>query len=151
MVKTIKHNLTMKVFICGSMYFAKEMLAAKKKLEEMGHVVEIPCDTQEFIDNQDLTTDNHEEDYKHCIENDIIRKSFNTITESDAILVLNYPKNGVNGYVGASGLMEIGLAYYLDKKVFLLNPPPKVEEAKSSHEILIMQPVILNGNLDLIK
>jgi len=141
----------MKIFICGSMHFAKEMLEVKQKLEVMGHVVEVPCDTQEFVDSPDFTTDNHEENYKHCIENDIIRKSFNSIAENDAILVLNYPKNGTNGYAGASVLMEIGLAYYLNKKIFLLYPPPPVKGVKSSHEILIMKPAILNGDLSKIK
>lgn len=141
----------MKIFICGRMYFAKEMLEVRKKLEEMGYAVEVPCDTQKFVDEPQFTTDNHEENYQHCLENDIIRKSFNSIAESDAILILNYSKNGVNGYVGASSLMEIGLAYHLNKKIFLLYPPPPVKEAKYSHEILIMQPIILNGDLDLIK
>lgn len=140
----------MKIMICGSMHFAKEMMEAKKRLEEMGHEAEVPCDTQKFIDEPDFTTDNHEENHKHCIENDIIRKCFNTIAESDAILLLNYPKNDIDGYVGASGLMEIGLAYHLGKKIFLLNPPPRLEEAKYTHEILIMQPVILNGDLGKI-
>ncbi|MFH1183003.1 MAG: hypothetical protein V1690_01940 [Candidatus Moraniibacteriota bacterium] len=31
----------MKIMICGSMTFAKEMLEAKKKLEKMGHEVRI--------------------------------------------------------------------------------------------------------------
>ncbi len=141
----------MRIFICGSMYFAKEMLGVKKKLEEMGYVAEVPCDTQKFVDDSDFTTDNHEENYQHCIENDIIRKSFDSIAESDAILMLNYPKNGINGYVGASGIMEIGLAYYLNKKIFLLYPPPPVKEVKSSHEILIMQPIILNGDFSKIQ
>jgi len=132
------------------MHFAKEMLEAKKKLEEVGHTVEVPCDTQKFVDNSEMTTDNHEENYKWCIDNDIIRECFNSIAKNDAILLLNYPKNELNGYVGASGLMEIGLAYYLNKKIFLLYPPPSVKEAKYSHEIIIMQPIILNGNLNLI-
>lgn len=140
----------MKIFICGSMHFSKEMLEAKKKLEEMGHIAEVSCDTQEFANNHKMTTDNHEENYKWCIDNDIIRKCFDSIAENDAILLLNYPKNGINGYVGASGLMEIGLAYYLKKKIFLLYPPPPVKEVKSTHEILIMQPVTLNGDLNLI-
>ena len=140
----------MKIFICGSMHFSKEMLEAKKKLEEMGHISKVPCDTQEFVDNSEMATDNHEKNYKWCIDNDIIRKSFNSIAESDAVLLLNYPKNGLDGYVGASGLMEIALAYHLNKKIFLLYPPPPVKEAKYSHEILIMQPIILNGNLNLI-
>lgn len=132
------------------MHFSKEMLEAKKKLEELGHIAEVPCDAQEFAADFAMTTDNHEKNYKWCIDNDIIRKCFNSIAESDAILLLNYPKNGLDGYVGASGLMEIGLAYYLNKKIFLLYPPPPPEEVKYSHEILIMQPIILNGDLTLI-
>ncbi len=141
----------MKIFICGSMHFSKKMLEVQKKLQESGHIVGVPCDTCEFADDSDMTTDNHEENYKWCIDNDIIRKCFDSIAESDAVLFLNYPKNGVVGYVGASGLMEIGLAYYLKKKIFLLYPPPPVKEAKYSHEILIMQPVILDGDLSKIK
>ena len=137
----------MKIFICASMSFAKEMLETQKKLKKMGHIVEIPCDTQKFVDNPEMTTDNHEENYKWCINNDIIRKCFNTIAESDAVLLLNYPKNGLDGYVGASSLMEIGLAYHLNKKIFLMYQPPLPKEVKSSHEILIMQPVVLNGDL----
>lgn len=140
----------MKIFICGSMHFSKEMLEAQKKLKELGHVAEVPCDTKEFVENSQLTTDDHEKNYKWCIDNDIVRKCLDCIAESDAILLLNYPKNGINGYIGASGIMEAGLAYYLKKKIFLLFPPPSPQEVKSSHEILIMQPVILNGDLSLI-
>ena len=132
------------------MHFAKEMVEAQKKLKELGYVTEVPCDTQEFVNNHEMTTDNHEENYKWCIDNDIIRKCFDSIADSDAVLLLNYPKNGVNGYIGASGLMEAGLAYYLKKKIFLLYPPPPPKDVKSSHEILVMQPTILNGNLNLI-
>lgn len=140
----------MKIFIIGSMHFAKEMLEAKKSLEEKGHEVGVPCDTKTFVDNPEMTTDNHEQNYKWCVENDILRKCFDLIADSDAVLLLNYPRNGINGYVGASGVMEVGLAYYLKKKIYLLYPPPSPTEVKSSHEILIMQPIILNGDLNLI-
>jgi len=141
----------MKITICGSMHFAKEMLEVQRKLGEIGHKAEVPCDTQKFVDEPDFTTDNHEEDYKHCLETDVVRKSFKSIEEGDAILVLNYPKNGVKGYIGASVLMEIGLAYYFHKKIFLLYPLPPINEVKSTHEILIMQPIVLNGDLNGIK
>ena len=132
------------------MHFSKEMLEAKAKLEEIGHSAGVSCDIQKFIDDPNFTTDNHEENYKHSIETDIIRKCFDDIAKSDAVLVLNYPKNGVEGYIGASCIMETGLAYYLNKKIFLLYPPPPVKEVKYSHEILIMQPKILDGDLTKI-
>lgn len=137
----------MKIFICGSMHFAKEMLEAKKELAELGHEARAPEDAQLFAENSRLTTDNHEENYKYCLETDIMRKCFDEIAKSEAVLLLNYPKNGRDGYIGASGLMETALAYYLKKKIFLLYPPPPVENTKYSHEILIMQPIVLNGDL----
>jgi hypothetical protein len=132
------------------MRFAKEMMEAKKKLEQMGHNAEVPCDTQKFIDDPAFTTDNHEENYRHVLETDIMRKCFNKIAGSDAIVVLNHTKNGVPGHIGANSLIEIGLAYYLNKKIFLLHHPPNVKEEKSTHEVLIMQPVILDGDLERI-
>lgn len=139
----------MKITICGSMTFAKEMIEAKKKLEEIGHKAEVPPDTLQMI-NGECDIDELETNYEHCIKNDIIRAHFKLIEDSDAILILNYDKNGIKGYVGTSSLMEIGLAYYLGKKIFLLYPTPHHSEQRWAHEIRIMQPLILNGNLDLI-
>lgn len=139
----------MKIMICGSMTFAKEMLEIKKKLEEIGHAAEIPTDTLEMKEGK-YNNDDLEADYRHCIEKDIIRTHFNMIEKNDAILVLNYEKNGTKGYVGAASLMEIGLAYYLKKKIFLLYPLPHHSQQRCAHEIKIMQPFILNGNLDLL-
>jgi hypothetical protein len=63
--------------------------------------------------------------------------------------VLNYEKNGKRGYIGGAVLMEMGIALHLGKKVYILNP---VDESVSYKEkILGMLPVILNGDLSLIK
>lgn len=140
----------MKIMICGSMTFVKEMIEAQKKLEEMGHEAETATDAQQIVDGHH-DTDDLEADYNHCIENDIIKTHFKMIENSDAILVLNFDKNGIKNYIGGNTLMEIGLAYHLGKKIFLLNPPPHHSEQRYSHEILIMQPVILSGDLGKIQ
>lgn len=41
--------------------------------------------------------------------------------------------------------MEIGFVHVLNRKIFLLNPVPKVKYYQS--EIEAVKPVILNGNL----
>lgn len=136
--------------ICGSMTFAKEMIEAKNDLERMGNDVIIPSDATE-IANGDHNHDDLEADYRHCVENDILRQHFNFIEKSDAVVVLNYPKNGIEGYIGAASLMEIGLAYHLKKKLFLLYPLPHHSYHRWAHEVRIIRPVILNGNLNEIK
>ena len=140
----------MRIMICGSMTFAKEMIDAKRKLEELGHSVFVPSDIESHVKDPALI-DNLEQNYKHTIEKDVLRQCFNLIAKSNAILVLNYPKNKINGYVGTSALVEVGLAYYLGKKIFLLNPVPSSRSARWAHELKIIQPVILNEELERIK
>jgi len=135
----------MKIVICGSMYFAKEMLEVKAQLEEMGHFVFVPSDIDDCVKNPELSMD-----MKHCLRTNVQKECFDKVAESDAILVLNYKRNGVKGYVGGATLMEIGIAQCLDKKI-LLYPPPKIEDLRYSLEIQLAKPRILNGDLDLIK
>ncbi|MDB4979040.1 MAG: Maf-like protein [Candidatus Peribacteria bacterium] len=68
---------------------------------------------------------------------------------ADAVLVLNYDRNGIANYIGGNALMEIGFAHVLDQKVFLLNPIPDIPFYKS--EIEAVKPVILNGDLTKIR
>lgn len=131
------------------MTFAEQMIKTKKQLESLGHSVFVPSDIESHIKDPSLI-DNLEENYRHTIEKDVLRSCFSLIAKSDAILVLNYPKNEINGYVGISALMEIGLAYYFRKKIFLLNKIPKAKEARWAHELKIIQPIILEGNLNKI-
>ena len=60
----------------------------------------------------------------------------------------NYEKRGVEGYIGGNTLIEIGLAFYLDKKIFILNPTSSTLSYKQ--EIYGMTPVMLGGDLTLI-
>jgi hypothetical protein len=131
--------------ICGSMAFSKEMLETQKALEQIGHKALVPVDTVECVENPDLNMD-----LEHCISTQVDKKCFDLIAESDAILVLNYEKNGIKGYVGGATLMEIGIARHLNKKIFLLHELPSEEEQRYSLEIKATEPAILNGDLTKI-
>ncbi|GAI11740.1 unnamed protein product, partial [marine sediment metagenome] len=73
---------------------------------------------------------------------------YDSIKNSDGILVLNYDKNGIKNYIGGNTLIEIGFAHVNNKKVFLLNPIPK--EAPYIDEIKAMVDVVLNRDLSKI-
>lgn len=135
----------MKIAICGSMCFAKEMLEVQKILEELGHSVTVPCDTLECVENPSLNMD-----LEYCISANIDKSCFRKVAESEAIVVLNYPKNGLNGYVGGATLMEIGLARHYDKKIFILYDLPNENELRYVLEIKLTQPVILQGDIKRI-
>ncbi len=136
----------MKIFIAGSMHFAKEFVETKKILEEFGFEADFAPDTFDCIKNPFLN-----EDLAHCENTDIMRTCMDAQEKCDAILVLNYPKEGIEGYIGTHSLIELGLAYYWKQKIFLLHPPPSKEKARYHVEVMHMKPVILHGDLNKIK
>jgi len=90
-----------------------------------------------------------EEGAKKKKKYDLIRKHYNKIKESDAILVINNKKNETENYIGANTLIEIAFAYILDKKIYLLNDLPEFDYLLE--EVKAMEPIILNGDLRKIE
>ncbi len=133
----------MTITICGSMQFHDEMLKTKIELEALGHVVFIPSGVYDKSRNE-FYVDTDEERVTVKIEHDLIREHFRYIEQSEAILVLNYDKKGVTGYIGGNTFLEMGLAFWLGKKIYLLNPIPHMDYLTEMHA---MQPVVLNGDL----
>ncbi|NQT49732.1 hypothetical protein HQ571_03505 [Candidatus Kuenenbacteria bacterium] len=145
----------MKLVICASINFTNEIKQAADELTAMGHVVEIPKYTQKILAG-DLSLEEFvavkeaqgDLEYRQKSEEDLIKKHHRLIKEADAILVLNIDKKGIKNYIGANTFLEIGFAHVLDKKIFLFNEIP---DMMHRDEVLAIEPVVLNGNLDLIK
>jgi hypothetical protein len=76
---------------------------------------------------------------------DAIKKHFHKIEESEAILVANYEKKGIENYIGGNTFLEIGYAFGRGKKIFILNQLPV--DSPYKEEILGMQPVVLDGDI----
>jgi nucleoside 2-deoxyribosyltransferase len=129
----------MKLAICSSTFFEREILKVAERLRGMGHKVITPFLNERIIGKE-----------RHDIlkqEKDLIRFYFQKIKTIDAILVTNFDKNGIEGYVGGNTLMEMGFAYVLHKPIFLLYEIPDLSYRL---EIEAMKPIILNGNLEEI-
>lgn len=133
----------MKLAICSSMKFAKEMIELKNNLEKLGHQVIIQDDVEQHARGEII-----EEDKWRKLEIDPFKTYFEEIKKTDAIIVNNLDKNGIKNYIGANTLIEMAFAHILNKKIFLLNPSPK--EVSYSDEIEAMKPIILNNDLTLI-
>lgn len=139
----------MKIVICGSVKFRKEMVKYRDKLNEMGHNG-IICPVMEELargEHLDLMKQIDSEHWKAKKEGGFIKWYYDAIVGSDAVLVLNFTKNEVENYIGGNTLMEIGFAHVHNKKVFLLNPIPEISY---KDEILAMTDEILYGDLKLI-
>ncbi len=141
----------MKITICGSITFRKEMVDFKRKLSKLGHEGIISPVIEDLVSgkNPELLAKIERDHGQAKIEGGYIKWYYNAIVDSDAILVLNFDKNNIKNYIGGNVLMEMGFAHVNDKKIFLLNPMPV--EPSYKEEIKAMQPFILNGDLGEIK
>ncbi len=132
----------MKIAICGSMQFGKEMLEIKSKLEVLGYEVALPKDAEKYAAGEKSVEDKWEKQ-----EGDLLKNYWNEIKSSDAVLIVNIAKNGIPNYVGGNALIEMAYAHVLDKKIYLLNPVP---EMSYKDEIEAMNPAVLNGDFQKI-
>lgn len=136
------------------MQFSKEMIELKKQLEALGHLALLPYSTIKIANNE-LSFDAYMQekeahgDLKFRNEGvDVIKDHYKKIIQSNAILVANYEKKNIPGYIGGNTLMEMGFAYVNNKKIFLLNPMPNMPY---SDEIKAMKPLCIDGELKNIR
>lgn len=154
----------MKITICGSIIFYKDMESIKDELLGLGFEVKMPELAFEapselggarkiyfvnYIDENggiDAFPAGHE---IWNLKQKAIQDHFRKIEWADAILVVNNEKRGIKGYVGGNTIVQVGVAAYLNKPIFILNDISS--ELPYKQEILGMKPIILKGNLELIK
>lgn len=141
---TAKAGFIMTIAICGSMKFHREMREVKKTLETMGHAALVPKSIELFDRDGFIHPTADEERIAAKIEHDFIREHFRKIEQSDAILVLNYDNKGIANYIGGNTFLEMGLAFWLGKKILLLHPIPEMDYKTEMHA---MQPIVLHGDL----
>ena len=128
------------------MQFHKEMATVRDQLLARGFVVHVPGELDDIHKNESYM-ESDEERITVKIEYDFIREHFKKIEVADAILILNYEKKGIPGYIWGNTFLEMGYAFGLDKKVYLLYPVPDMDYMTEMHAI---QPTVINGDLSLI-
>ncbi|MEK7542805.1 MAG: NUDIX hydrolase [Patescibacteria group bacterium] len=129
------------ITICSSIKFFDRILRIKDKLEELGHVVLMPVKV-EGVDYLSKDGTSRVEAKKRF---GFISKHMEKIEQSDAILVANFTKDGIENYIGANTFMEMGFAHYRGKIIFLLNPIS--DQKYIIDEVLTMEPIVLDRNL----
>ncbi|HOW60458.1 MAG TPA: hypothetical protein P5548_02050 [Candidatus Moranbacteria bacterium] len=137
----------MKIGIIGSMQFTDKMLEVKDELNIMGHDAFLTDLHKSMIGKNNSEIEKIKLHQKFNM--DAIREFWRAMQGADAVLVLNFDKNGIENYIGGNTLMEIGFAHVLNQKIFLFNPIPEMPYCKT--EIEAVKPIIINGDLNLIK
>jgi len=140
----------MRITLCGSMTFANKIVETYKKLKELGHEPLMHEEVFGIADGsaKDRISRMALDHGKFKKDEDLIRWWHNCIKSGDSILVCNFDKKGIIGYIGGNTLMEMGFAHVNDKKVFLLNEIP---DMSYTDEIKAMTDLVLDGDLSKIR
>lgn len=145
----------MKITICSSALFARQSRGIKERLERMGFEVFLypqkvevsgeAIDVDEYyrMRKNDLTEELLE------IKRRLIDEHLEKIKRSDAVLVLNLDKSENSGYVGGNTFLEMGIAYFLRKKIFIWKKPSK--DLPYYEELMALNPIFIEEDLKKIE
>ena len=134
----------MKILIICSKAFYDKIADIKQVLEKAGHKIELPnCYDNPGIEAIVRGTSEHSK-----FKAEMFKKSEQTISNMDAVLVLNFTKNGKENYIGGATFLEMYDAFRLNKKIYMLHNIP---EGMLKDEIIGFNPTIINEDLKLIK
>lgn len=140
------------ITICSSLSFYREVLQIEKQLKKLGYRVIIPQTAKKMEKNNNFRADyyktwfKNKTDYKKKTE--LMNDHFKKVVEGDAILVVNNEKNGIKGYIGGNALMEMALAHYFKKKIFIWNDI--ASNLPFEEEIRGLNPIFINQDLSKI-
>ncbi|MCX6744213.1 MAG: hypothetical protein NTX82_01680 [Candidatus Parcubacteria bacterium] len=149
------------ITICASIKFYPQILEVKKALENLGYEVltpphEVPnkegrmIPVEEYYRIRKEMVDKGENiDWVWERKEQAIKWHLDKVNKAEVILVLNYDKNGIVNYIGGNTLIEIGVAFWLNKPIYLYNSIP--DGVSYYEEIKGMMPIVISGDLKLIK
>lgn len=127
----------MKVLLHASLDFVEYMVKASNFLKENGVDVILP----------ELTRYQHIRDVEGDdvgftrIKNRLTLENISNVENCDCILILNYTHRGYDNYIGGNSFLEMIVAFYLKKPIYLLNSIPEgmtyTEEIKSLYPTIV--------------
>jgi len=138
------------ITICSSANFYRRAVDLQEQLEALGYKVIIPSTAHKMKESGDYDVAHYKTWFGDA--NDYHKKTarmqghFDEVEKSNAILVINDEKHGVQNYIGGNVLMEMALAFYLKKPIFLLNEIP--EESAFLEEVIGLNPIVLHGKAE---
>lgn len=141
------------ITICSSAAHFRNVLDIEKQLKAMGYKVKIPktANVMKRTNNFDAsfykTWYKNKNDYKK--KTLLMKDHFKKVTEADAILVANFEKNGLSGYIGGNVLMEMALAFHYKKPIFIYNNIS--EDLSIKEEVYALTPIFLDHDLNIIR
>ncbi len=141
------------ITICSSASHYKQVLKIEKAIKKLGFKVKIPKTANIMKKNNNFdvsfykTWFNNHNDYHKKTK--LMTEHFKKVIASDAVLVTNFEKNGIPGYIGGNVLMEMVIAFHYKKPIYIYNNIS--ENLPIKEEIYGLNPTFLEGNLSKMR
>lgn len=127
----------MKVLIHSSLDFKSEMIYAKRYIERNSQASIILPDLKRY---QHIRDDFGDDTTFTKIKNRLTKQNIKLVEETDFLFILNITHRDIINYVGGNSFLEMVIAFYLNKPIYLLNEIPcnmsYTEEIKSFYPII---------------
>ena len=95
-----------RIVLCGSMKLKERIFEVERYLKNKGYEVVTPKEFRAEMTKADASKLHFDE-----IANE----------KTDIVLAINETKNGIENYIGPNTFAEIAMAFYFNKKIYLLN------------------------------
>ncbi len=142
-----------KICLCSSAAFFEQGFVIGAQLQKLGFKVVYTYTALKMRQSGDFRVETYKTWFKDSSTYDkktfLMKNHFRKVIASDAILVLNYKKNGLPGYIGGNTLMEMAMAYHYKKPIYILNPIS--EKLSFKEEIYGLGSIFIEGDLTKIK
>ena len=136
----------MKIFICASKHIYDKIPPIRSQLERMGHEITLPNSYDDPLKEERIKKVSKKDHAEWKAS--MISLQEKKVEENDAVLIVNFEKNGQANYIGGATFLEMYIAFRLNKPVYMMNPFP---ENILKDEIAAFSPVVLNGDLSKIR
>lgn len=141
------------VVICSSAAFYEHVNQLADELAAMGFNAVVPATAKKMREKNNYSVESMKTWYKNpgdfVKKAELMRGHFDEVAKGDVVLVVNDEKHGVSGYIGSNVLLEMGLGFYLNKPIYVLNPISP--DVSNYEEVVGMGSVFINGDLRKIK
>jgi len=132
----------MKVLVHASLDHKDKILAAKDYIETMtDFTVLLP----ELVRYQHIRDEQGDDETFTKIKNKLTLQNISLVEQCCCLLILNPNHRGIDNYVGGNSFLEMVIAFYLKKPIFLLNDIP--EGMSYSEEMKSLFPTVV-GSLE---
>jgi len=140
------------IAICSSGAFYKHVNDVAEELEGLGFDAVVPSTANEMKRTGDYDISKRKTWYENSDDfnkkTEYIDLHIKEVENADAILVVNDEKRGVKGYIGGNVMVEMAIAYYLKKPIFVLNPVN--QDNPVYEEVLGLGSTIIDNDLSKI-